>query len=110
MSLPLLASIVALFVGPVLYSVLRTRNAAAALDAFALIAVVGLVLVHILPQSFDLAGWWIVPAAVVGLFGPSLLCGSRLLSGRSSGRVTMPLALFGIALHAMLDGGALAGG
>ena len=110
MSLPLLASIVALFVGPLLYSVLRTRTAAAALDAFALIAVVGLVLVHILPQSFGLAGWWIVPAAVVGLFGPSLLCGSRLLSGRSSGRVTMPLALFGLALHAMLDGGALAGG
>ncbi len=110
MSLPLLASIAALFLGPGLYAATRTRASAAALDAFALVGVIGLVLAHVLPQSFELAGWWIVPAALAGLFGPGLLCGTRLLAGSASGRITMPLALFGIALHAMLDGGALAGG
>lgn len=109
MSLPLLASLLALLIGPAIYAATRTRSAAAALDAFALIAVSGLVFAHILPQSFELAGWWVVPAALIGLFGPGLLCGSRLLAGRSSSRFTMPLAVFGIGLHALLDGAALAG-
>lgn len=109
MSLPLLASILALLVGPVVYAATRTRSAAAALDAFTLITVCGLVLVHILPQSFQLAGWWVVPALLAGIFGPGLLCGTSLLAGRNAERVTMPLALFGLALHAMLDGVALTG-
>ena len=108
MSLPLLFSILALSVGPVIYRGTRARRAAAAVDAFALVGVGGLVLVHILPQSFSLAGWAVIPIALIGLFGPGLLCGTRLFSGRESRVVAMPLALLAIALHALLDGLALA--
>ncbi len=108
MSLPLLFSILALFVGPLVYRGARARRAAAAVDAFALVGVGGLVLVHVLPQSFSLAGWAVIPVTLIGLFGPGLLCGTRLFSGRESRLIAMPLALLAIALHAILDGVALA--
>ncbi|MCZ6597386.1 MAG: permease [Planctomycetota bacterium] len=107
MILPLIASILALLIGPVLYRPAREHGAAAAVDAVALIGVGGLVLVHVLPQSFALVGWSVIPIALFGLFGPGLLCGSRFFSGRDSRVVAMPLALFAIALHALLDGLAL---
>ena len=49
MTLPLLASILALGIGPLLYARTRSSWAAATVDAFALVGVGGLVVVHILP-------------------------------------------------------------
>ena len=94
--------------GPLIYRGARARRTVAAVDAFALVGVAGLVLVHILPQSFELAGWWVLPVAVLGAVGPGLLCGTRLFSGRESRVVALPLALLAIALHALLDGVAIA--
>jgi len=105
----LLASLAALAVGPLVFERARRAWALAALDAFALVAVGGLVAVHILPQCFARAGWLVAPVALLGFFGPGLLCGTHVLAGRSGNRVTLPLALLGIALHASLDGVALAG-
>jgi uncharacterized membrane protein YraQ (UPF0718 family) len=107
MHFPLLASIAALFLGPLLYQRSRAGRWAAAVDGFALVGVGGLVVVHILPQSVALAGFWAVPVALLGLFGPGLFCGTRLFAGRSSGRIAMPIALLGMGLHAALDGVAL---
>jgi len=103
MPLPLLASILALAVGPVLFSRSRGGWAGPLLDGFSLIAVGGLVAVQILPQSFALAGWLVLPLVVLGFLGPGLLCGTNLLTGR----IAIPLALTGIGLHALLDGVAL---
>ena len=105
----LIASLAALVVGPLVFERTRGAWALAALDAFALVAVGGLVSVHILPQCFALAGWAAAPVLLLGLFGPGLLCGSKLLSGSTGSRITLPLALLGIALHALLDGVALGG-
>lgn len=109
MNSALIASLLALLVGPLVFERARRAWMLAGLDAFALVAVGGLVSVHILPQCFARGGWWAAPVLALGLFGPGLLCGSRLLSGRSGSRVTLPLALLGIALHALLDGVALSG-
>jgi uncharacterized membrane protein YraQ (UPF0718 family) len=106
----LLASLAALIVGPLVFERARRPWALAGIDAFALVAVGGLVAAHIVPQCFALAGWKAAPVLALGLFGPGLLCGTRLLSGKSGSRVTLPLALLGIALHALFDGVALAGG
>ena len=108
MSLPLVFSLLALLVGPLVYRSARARRTVAAVDAFALVGVAGLVLVHILPQSFALAGWIVVPVALVGVFGPGFLCGTRFFHGRESRVVALPLALLAIALHALLDGVAIA--
>jgi hypothetical protein len=106
----LVASLLALLVGPLVLERTRGSWALAFVDAFALVAVGGLVSAHILPQSFALAGWTALPVFLLGLLGPGLLCGTRILSGRSGSRVTLPLALLGIALHALLDGVALDSG
>lgn len=103
----LLASLAALVVGPLVFERTRGPWTLAALDGFALVAVGGLVSVHILPQCFALAGWLAAPAVLLGLIVPGMLCGSRLLAGSTGSRVTLPLALGGIALHALLDGVAL---
>lgn len=107
MSVPLVLSIAALALGPLIYARTRSGRAAAAVDAFAIVGVGGLVIFHILPQSFEIAGWAVIPLALVGLFGPGFLCGSRFLHGESAGKITMPLAVAGIAVHAVLDGVAL---
>lgn len=105
--LALIASLVALVLGPLVFERSKRPWTLSALDAFALIAVGGLVGVHILPQSFEAAGWWALPVVAAGFFGPGLLCGTRLLSGATGNKITLPLALLGIALHALLDGVAL---
>ena len=107
MILPLLASILALGLGPLIYSRFRGAWAATAIDAFALVGVGGLVFVHILPQVFTQAGWIVFPAALVGFFGPGFLCGSKLFAGQQTRRIVTPLAVFGIIVHALLDGLAL---
>ena len=109
MDFALLASLLALVIGPLVFERVRGPWALSALDAFALVAVGGLVGVHILPQSFAVAGWWAAPVLALGFFGPGLLCGTRLLSGATGNKITLPLALLGIALHALLDGVALGG-
>jgi len=106
----LLASLAALLVGPLVFERVRNSWALAGVDAFALVAVGGLVALHILPQSFALAGWKAAPVFLFGLFGPGFLCGTRILAGATGSKVTLPLALFGIALHAVLDGVALTSG
>jgi len=106
----LLASLAALVVGPVVFERTRGRWTLPGLDGFALVAVGGLVSAHILPQCFALGGWWTAPVLLLGLLGPGLLCGSRVLAGSTGSRITLPLAIAGIALHALLDGVALRGG
>ncbi len=107
MDLALLASLAALLVGPLVLERTRGPWALAFVDAFALVAVGGLVGAHVLPQSFRLAGWVSAPVLLLGWLGPGLLCGSRFLTGQSGSRVTLPVALLGIVLHALLDGVAL---
>jgi uncharacterized membrane protein YraQ (UPF0718 family) len=106
----LLASLAALVLGPLVLEWTRGNWTLAAVDAFALVAVGGLVGVHILPQSFVLGGWGAIPVFLFGLLGPGLLCGTRILAGSTGSKITLPLALLGIALHALLDGVALASG
>jgi hypothetical protein len=58
----LLASLAALVLGPLVLEWTRGNWTLAAVDAFALVAVGGLVGVHILPQSFVLGGWFLIPS------------------------------------------------
>lgn len=120
----LIASLLALAVGPALASRLRPDGGGmAALDGFVLVAVSGLVFLHLLPDAVLTGGWWAVGAASVGLFLPGLAERALLHApgdasvGTSAsppehahgaqGRVLLVLALAGLALHAALDGAAL---
>ncbi len=124
----LLASLVALAAGPALAARLAPDGPGmAGLDGFVLVAVAGLVFLHLLPDAVLTGGWWAVGAASVGLVLPGL--GERVLfhvpgpphasargtaprehhgqQAHGSGRALLVLALTGLALHAALDGAAL---
>ena len=104
----LLISILALAVGPVLHQLARLADSMlAALDGFVFVAIGGLVLLHIIPESIILGGWLAVLGALAGLLAPSLV--EHRLHGlaRQAHMAALLLALIGIALHAFMDGLAL---
>lgn len=105
----LAGSLLVLVLGPILVARVRNlRPATVALDAFVVVAIGGLVLIHVLPDSLDRGGWAALAALVAGLFGP-LLAERGLRPGTTSGagRVVIGLALAGLAAHAVIDGLAL---
>jgi zinc transporter ZupT len=107
----LLASIVALAVGPVAYRLLaRSRNqrARVVLDVAIIVAVAGIVLLHILPHCFEVAGWPAVVLLVLGLLTPTLIeMWLRRVAGTAHA-VVGAIIVVGIAVHAMMDGVGLA--
>ncbi|MBM4358827.1 MAG: hypothetical protein FJ096_12050 [Deltaproteobacteria bacterium] len=106
----LVASVVALLVGPALARVAGDRRGPlAALDGFIVVALLGLVLLEVLPEAFEHAGSLAVVAAVVGLAMPRLLEGRlHVAEGHLHGAVTWG-AVLGYSVHAVLDGAALDG-
>lgn len=106
--LPLLASIAALFVGPLLvWSAGPRAWLLSILDGFVVVTLGGLVLFHLFPEAVNVAGGLAAVAAAIGVFAPGLL--SKL--GPQRGRVktaVLAVALLGLALHAALDGAGLA--
>ena len=108
--LNLILSLVALGVGPAVVLLAgRVRTATVVLDAFVLVVVGGLVLLHVLPESIALGGWYAVGATVLGLMVPVLVERGMSPAGGMRG-ITIGLALAGMLVHAMLDGVALVGG
>jgi hypothetical protein len=103
------ASILALLVGPALVAAFGARGRVlAALDGFVLAALFGVVATQLLPQSFALGGGWAVGAAAVGLVAPPLIERSVERVAGPWHRLMLLSAMVGLAVHAMLDGAAIA--
>ncbi|MCA9690503.1 MAG: permease, partial [Myxococcales bacterium] len=107
----ILALSTAIFVlGPLLHRVARReRVTMAALDSFVIVAVIGLVLLEILPAAIDMSGWTALLAAAVGLAGPLVAEGPLRLAARKTHKTLLFIAVIGMGLHAFTDGVALAG-
>ncbi len=102
------ASLLALFVGPLLLRLAaQARGLGAAIDGFVLVALGGLVLLHLLPEALEHAGGWALGAAFAGALLPLLIEGP-LARGARPRRVVW-VAMLALAAHALVDGGALAG-
>ena len=72
----LLGSIVALAVGPVAFRLVKrsqNQQARVVLDVVIILAVAGIVLLHILPDCVEIAGWPAVVLLVLGLLAPTLI-------------------------------------
>lgn len=105
----LLISVIALFAGPVLYGLGRNRPVlVAAMDGFLLVAISGLVLVDVIPESVRAGGWLTLAAALLGFLGPALIEGSFHSAAKSAHRIAIIFGLVSLSLHALADGVALA--
>lgn len=103
----LAASLAALFAGPLLARLTRAApSVVQALDGYVLVAVAGLALLHVLPESVANGGWIAVAAAGAGLLVPLLV--ERVLAGGHGG--VLGVAVAGLLLHAATDGAALSVG
>lgn len=107
----LFASLLALAVGPILHQLARVKGTMlAALDGFVYVAIGGVVFFHIVPESYELAGWWTLLALLVGLVGPGLIEHRLRGVARQAHAAALLLALAGIGLHGFVDGLALGSG
>jgi zinc transporter ZupT len=108
--LPVIAAIIALAAGVALVPITRRRPSwMSALDGFMLVGVGGVLIMGLLPYSFQTAGWWAILFAGVGAGLPALLERGHHHDDHSHDGITfLLLAALGLAVHAFLDGGALA--
>jgi len=82
----------------------------AGLDGAVVLSVGALVLLHILPHSFQAAGWQVMAPLMVGLLGPTLI--ERWLERieKQTHVIVLSLVTFGLSIHALIDGIALSMG
>lgn len=106
--LELTAAILALGVGPLLDRFSHSRGPTrAALDAFTFVAMLGLILGHIIPDAYALAGAGSLVVAALAWFGPTFLEHRvRSLASRAH-LAAMLLGAIGLTAHGILDGMAL---
>ncbi len=102
-------SLVPLLAGPfVVRSLQAVPSAVRGLDAFVLVSVGGIVLVHVFPASIAAGGFAVLVAIVVGLTIP-LLADRTMMHGKGRVRgATLAAGLAALAVHGILDGVALA--
>lgn len=104
----LLMSLLALFAGPLLFYFARTKDALMkGLDGFVLVAICGLVFLHILPHTVEEIGWIAIVVILTSLLLPTFIERLKTKLSRPTHTLTLILALLGIALHAFTDGMAL---
>ncbi|MFT7619335.1 MAG: uncharacterized membrane protein YraQ (UPF0718 family) [Planctomycetota bacterium] len=101
----LAASILALGIGPILDKFSRPGGLSrAALDAFTFVAMLGLILGHILPDAFNLAGWPTLAVAGLAWFGPTFF-EKRIRSMAAKAHTSaLILGAFGLVIHGTIDG------
>lgn len=104
----LLLAVISLFIGPALYQWLRRGGfIAKAFDSLILVALVALVALLLIPESWAELGFWSAALFFAGYLLPGLLEGLIKRAAHTLHLISLLLALAGLALHAMLDGAAL---
>lgn len=102
-------SVVSLVVGTGVHRLARVRKLPLAVaDGFVVIAVCGLVLIHILPEALRVGGWWALGAAAVGVAFPYFFEARKPL--QQVPPLLMVIAVVGLCVHLFLDGAAIGGG
>ena len=104
----LLLSIIALFIGPLLYHWLsRVGFAARAFDSLIVAVLVLLMAFLLIPESWEELGYWSIALILAGYLVPGLLEHLIKKAAHTLHLLSLSLALAGLALHAVLDGAAL---
>ncbi len=108
----LILSLLVLLSGPLLYMLVkREPRAFWGLDGFVLASVGGLIVVHVLPPTFETAGGGALIAVLAGLLLPILaeqIRGSDHQHGGLIHTISLGVAFLGLMSHTLLDGVTLA--
>ncbi len=105
----LFLSIVSLFIGPLFYQWLGYGGfAAKAVDSLIIALLIVLMAFLLIPESWAELGYWSIALILVGYLVPGLLEHTIKKAAHTFHIVSLVLALAGLALHASLDGAALA--
>jgi len=105
----LLLSIIALFIGPALYLWLRKGGfVVRAFDSLLVAVLIVLMAFLLIPQSWSALGIWSLILILSGFSVPGLLENLVKKAAHTFHLISLLLALAGLALHAILDGAALA--
>ena len=103
-------AVLALFIGPLLYTGLRQGGILARLVDSGIAAVmVALVVVMLVPEVFSGLGWAAVLLIAAGYFAPLLLELILKRAAHTFHMISLLAAVLGLGLHAALDGAGLAG-
>ena len=104
----LLGGILPLATGPFLAQwAERSQATKAALDAFIAVSLGGVVILHLWPHAFLVAGGWALAGGLAGMLLPFFLHGSLHFQERKIYPAMVAIAFLGLAIHATLDGVAL---
>ena len=101
-------SIVALLLGPAVYTLgRRNRIARQVLDGFIFITIAGLVTVHIIPEALAGGGNTAIVFLLLGIAFPMVLERGLHESFHAAHGIVLGLAALGLIIHSILDGIAL---
>ena len=104
----LLASILALGLGPLAYRFADRRNILlGVLDGFVFVAIGGLVILRVLPEAVMQGGWPAIGFVIVGFAGPTVAEHLFHRAAKGTHVLALFLGLLGLCLHALIDGVAL---
>ena len=104
----LLASLVALIIGPLLFNFTSKKtNMLDLFDGFIFVVIGGLVVFHILPESMEVAGLWSILFVLMGLIGPSVAESLFHKAAAFTHKSTLILGVVGLVVHSLTDGTAL---
>lgn len=107
----LFLSILALFLGPLTYRLLQRQPGwLDLLDAFIFVTISGLVLFHILPELLHSGGLFVLVLMTIGLLAPGWIEKYFHKAAHQAHQTTLFLSIFGLVLHASLDGSILLAG
>jgi hypothetical protein len=106
----LLLSLITLFAGPLLFQWLsRSGRVARTLDRVIVVVLIALVVVLLVPDIIEPLGWAAPGYLLLGYLLPSVLEHLVRRAAETLHLLSLGVALFGLLLHALLDGAGLAG-
>ncbi|MES2489957.1 MAG: hypothetical protein V4607_09190 [Pseudomonadota bacterium] len=107
----LLTTLAALLSGPLLYAVAKGRpKLVKVMDIFVMISVSALVLIEVVPETYEQAGLWSFVFIGLGLLGPNVLEHLLTRARREAHFAALAVAIIGLMLHSFGDGTALSTG
>jgi len=107
----LLLALITTFAGPMLFLWLsRGGQLAKTIDRVIVVVLIVLVIALLLPETLETLGWMSVWLVLAGYLIPGVLEFLVRRAAATMHLVSLAVALFGLLLHAMLDGAGLASG